>query len=30
MGIHAALLPTGKVMWFSRPDADAPENEARA
>ena len=29
-GVHAALLPTGKVMWFSRPDADGPENEAIA
>ena len=30
MGIHAAVLPTGKVMWFSRADADSSENEAVA
>src|SRR3954453_17282939 len=28
--VHAALLPTGKVIWFSRPDADGPPNEAMA
>ena len=30
MGIHAALLSTGKVMWFARPDADSPDNESIA
>ena len=26
MGIHAALLPTGKVMWFSYPRNPAPRH----
>ena len=30
MGIHAVLLPTGKVLWWSRPDADDPVNTSIA
>jgi len=28
IGIHAALLPTGKVMWFSYPKEDVDETAA--
>lgn len=30
IGIHAALLPTGKVMWFSYPDGDRSQNTTQA
>ncbi len=30
LGVHAALLPTGKVMWFNRLDAGTSDNEAAA
>jgi Domain of unknown function (DUF1929) len=30
VGVHAAVLPTGKIMYFNRLDAGTPANEARA